>query len=120
MKRFISATLLATLILGVAIVPLASRAAEPFEINVILSTTGYAAFLGRFQVQGLGMAESTINAAGGIAGRPVKFVINDDQSSPQVAVQLASALLAKGVTAILGPALVSSCQAIQPLVKGKA
>ena len=39
------------------------------------------------------------------------FVISDDQASPQIAVQLASALIAKGVTAIIDGGPAATCQA---------
>lgn len=108
------------LALALASTPLPTRAADPFEINAILSLTGSGSFVGKAEATALGILETTVNADGGIAGRRVKFAIADDQSSPQVAVQLANAILAKGATAIVGPTLVAPCQAIAPLVKGKA
>lgn len=115
-----AAALGCALLLALIAVPHATRAADPFEINAILSLTGAGSFVGKAEAAALGILEPTINASGGIGGRPVKFVIADDQSNPQVAVQLASALLDKGVTAIIGPTLVAPCQALAPLVKGKA
>ncbi|MGH6967622.1 MAG: ABC transporter substrate-binding protein, partial [Stellaceae bacterium] len=60
-----------------------ARAAEPYEINVILPLTGPAAFLGNGEKTSLELAEKAMNAKGGINGRPVKFVIQDDGTSPQ-------------------------------------
>jgi len=93
------------------------RAQEnPFEINVILALTGPAAFIGKAEEQSLQFVEAMTNRSGGIKGRPVKFVIADDQSSPQVSVQLANQLVAKGVPVILGPTFTSTCLAVSAMV----
>jgi branched-chain amino acid transport system substrate-binding protein len=47
----------------------------------------------------------------------VKFVYADDQSSPQVALQLVNGLIAKHVAVIVGPTGVANCNAIAPAVK---
>src|ERR1700735_374498 len=92
-----------------------ARAADPYEINVILSLTGYVAFVGQTQLQSLKAMEAYVNKNGGIAGRPVSFVVADDQSNPQVTVALAPALIAKHVPIMLGPTGPDTCGAITPL-----
>jgi branched-chain amino acid transport system substrate-binding protein len=92
-------------------------AADPFEIDAILSLTGPIAFLGNAEALSLRTVEPIVNAAGGINGRPVRFVIQDDASQPSVAVQLANGIIAKRVSVILGPTYVASCLAIAPLVR---
>lgn len=99
------------------VLPQAVGAADPYEINAILSMTGQGTFIGERQWQTIQIAEATINRSGGIAGRPVKFVLKDDQSNPQVALQLAQGLIAEKAPLILGPSLVASCNAITPLVQ---
>jgi branched-chain amino acid transport system substrate-binding protein len=94
----------------------ASAAGEPIEINVILSLSGQVAFLGRAEQQSLQLLETTVNKNGGINGRPVKFVIADDQSNPQVAIQLTNALLSQNISMLLGPNFQASCLAMEPLV----
>ena len=94
-----------------------ARSAEaPYEIAVILSLTGQGAFIGKSNQDVLGAFETSVNKAGGIKGQPIHFVYADDQSTPQVAVQLASALIAKGVPVILGPTITATCRAVAPLV----
>jgi branched-chain amino acid transport system substrate-binding protein len=98
---------------------LAGSAAEPpLEINTILSLTGQAAFIGTTYAKTLQALETSVNKSGGLKGRSVHFAIQDDQSSPQVAVQLANGLLAAKVNAILGPNLTATCRAVAPLVEG--
>lgn len=92
-------------------------AVDPYELNVILPLTGGAAFLGKNEAGGLRVLEERVNKTGGIAGRPLKFVIADDQSNPQVAVQLTNALIAKNVPIFLGSTIVAMCNAQAPLVK---
>ena len=95
----------------------AAQAAEPVVINVVLPLTGGGSFLGQQEQASLQRAEPVIAEAGGIEGRPVHFVFHDDQSSPQVAVQIATRLLAGRPNVILGSGLVGMCNAMAPLMK---
>jgi len=94
----------------------AARAAQPYEINAILSLTGNIAFVGSTQQKALKALEAFVNRTGGIGGRPLSFVIADDQSSAQTAVQLAQDIIAKQVPVILGSSGPASCAAVAPLV----
>lgn len=101
-----------------ALLPRGISAADPYEVNVIIPLTGPAAFLGKSEQVSLGVAEEMINASGGIgSGRPIHFAIQDDQSSPQTAVQLANGMLAKHVPIVLGSTLIGICSAMAPLFK---
>jgi branched-chain amino acid transport system substrate-binding protein len=108
-----------------AVVPLAlgvagsvpARAAEPYPINVVVPLTGSGAFLGQGEKKALELAEKSANDAGGIKGRPLQFIFHDDQSNPQVGVQLASGIVAQKPAVLLGSSLVAVCRAIAPLMK---
>jgi branched-chain amino acid transport system substrate-binding protein len=114
MKTPLAALLAALLCLA----PLAARAAgELYEINVILSLTGIAAFLGNQELTTLKALEPVENKLGGIHGRPIKFVTYDDGSNPFNTVQLANGIIAKNVPLIMGPTLGASCEAVYALVK---
>ena len=93
------------------------RAAEPYDVNVLLSLTGAGAFLGQSEAKSLTAIENLTNKSGGIKGRPVHFVVQDDGSSPQTAVELFNGLVAKGVPIVLGPGYSATCYAVLPLVK---
>ncbi len=95
----------------------APASGTPYVFNTILPLTGGAAFLGQAEAQTLRALEPWVNARGGINGRPVHFAIQDDQTSPQVGVQLASQVIAKRVPVILGSSLVAICRAMAPLMK---
>lgn len=92
-------------------------AADPFEIQVILAQSGPGSFLGLGEQKALELAEKAVNESGGIQGRPVKFTFHDDQTNPQIAVQLAGEITAKKPALILGSSLVATCRAIAPLLK---
>jgi branched-chain amino acid transport system substrate-binding protein len=100
-----------------AMFPASSALADDeYDIQVILPLTGPAAFLGKGEQQALQLAEKTVNDSGGIQGRPVKFIFHDDQTNPQVAVQLATDILASKPAVILGSSLVAVCRAMAPLM----
>jgi branched-chain amino acid transport system substrate-binding protein len=94
-----------------------ARAADTRDINVILPLSGGGAFLGKSEQQSLQQYEKLVNSTGGIHGKPLKFVFHDDQSSPQLAVQLANQVKATNPPVILGSALVALCNAMAPLMK---
>jgi ABC-type branched-subunit amino acid transport system substrate-binding protein len=95
-SRLIRAVVGATLLSAAA-----AGAAEPVEIHVIATMTGNAAFVGHYMQMNLAAQEGAVNADGGIQGRPLKFVFDDDQSQPQVAVQLATEAIATHPAALL-------------------
>lgn len=105
------------LLLGLIAAGSPARAAEPYTIDAVLALTGPGAFLGKGEQQSLELAEKSVNESGGINGRPIHFVFHDDQTSPQIGVQLTSGLIAHKPAVILGSSLVAICRAMQPLVK---
>lgn len=100
-----------------AALSLGGNAAEtPYEIDAIMSRSGIYAFQGAEGIQALNIIENLTNKSGGIDGRPIKFVIWDDQSNPATAVQAANAVVAKHAPVIVGLAATSLCGAIAPLM----
>lgn len=96
---------------------LPGKAAEVYTLDAIVSLTGPGAFAGHDAAQSFAALESLVNTTGGIGGRPLKIDIHDDQSNPQVTVQLFSAIAAKHAALILGPTLAATCGAVLPLLK---
>ncbi|HVB89133.1 MAG TPA: ABC transporter substrate-binding protein [Beijerinckiaceae bacterium] len=94
-----------------------AAAPKPYDIDVIVSLTGGGAFLGKEEHASLLVAEKAFNKTGGVHGRPIRFVFHDDQSSPQLSVQLAHRVIAGHAPVLLGSTLVASCNAMAPLVK---
>lgn len=105
------------LVLLVSLAPAVAAGDEAFTINAIVSLTGPAAFVGVGEKQALQVYENLVNKSGGIRGRPVHFQIWDDQSSPQVALQLANGIIDKHAQVIVGPVVTGTCAAIEPVVR---
>lgn len=108
------------LALTLAVLPLGVQSQpEPFVIPVALPLTGQAGFIGSQAVKAVAALETLVNRTGGIRGRPVKFNVEDDQTSPQVAVQLMSQFLAAkpAPAVVFGGTLVALCNAAAGLLK---
>ncbi len=66
---------------------------EPVKIGATLALSGKLAKIGSSQNQALQLASEDINAAGGIGGRPVKLIVEDNAGDPKSAVQGVNKLL---------------------------
>jgi branched-chain amino acid transport system substrate-binding protein len=111
---------LAALLAGFALLAGGAASAQvpdDLGVPVILSLTGTFGFYGQKEQATLQVLQSMVNARGGVNGRHVRFDYSDDESNPQVAVQLVNALIAKKVPLILGPGFTATCQAVSPLVE---
>lgn len=95
----------------------AARAEDTYDINVVLPLTGGGAFLGKAEQLALQQYEKAVAATGGIHGKRLRFVFHDDQTSPQVAVQIANQLKASNPPAVLGSAVLALCNAMAPLMR---
>ena len=95
----------------------APASGEPVSIPVILSMTGGASFLGTHEFQAMQLALAAFNANGGIHGHPAAFVIHDDQSQPQIAVQLSGEVAQSHSPIVIGSTLVALCNAMSPLFR---
>lgn len=66
---------------------------DPIKIGVVTPLSGTYAGIGQQVKWGLDLATKEINAAGGIAGRKVELIYEDEEANPAVAVQKAEKLL---------------------------
>ena len=90
----------------------------PIKIGAVLPFSGGVELYGRQAKLGLDLAVKDINAGGGILGRPVAMLYEDDQTNPDVAVSAARKLIGRdGVLAIVGPITSSSLNALAPVVE---
>ena len=113
--RALAATL--ALLVGTLALVGADQPREPYTIDAIIPLTGSSAYSGQIHATSLRIYESVANASGGIRGRPVHFEIHDDHSSPVIAVQLVTELLAKNPQLIMGSTYIAGCAAEEPLVR---
>jgi branched-chain amino acid transport system substrate-binding protein len=115
--RRLPASLLGAALLACALPAGAAVSGAPYEISVILPSTGPGAFLGTHEIAALGVLEKLTNEQGGINGQPLKFIYQDDQTSPVVTVQLTQAVIAKHVPVVIGSALAATCTAMAALTE---
>ena len=71
------------------------NAQDVIKIGVTEPLTGAVAASGNYVVQGAKIAEAWLNAQGGIIGKPVKLVIEDNKSNPREAVITAEKLIVR-------------------------
>jgi branched-chain amino acid transport system substrate-binding protein len=120
MKAFRLALSIALCALLASFAPSAASAAalagEPYVIDVIISLTGGAAFLGAGQKTALELLADTVNKGGGVNGRPLKFNIQDDASNPSTALQIATGMVAAHSPIMIAGSISATCRAIAPLI----
>ena len=87
--KSVAAAFAAYMVIGTAI------AQEPIKIGVTQPLTGAFAASGNYVTQGARIAEEQINAAGGVLGRKIQLVVEDNKSNPTEAVATAEKLIAK-------------------------
>jgi branched-chain amino acid transport system substrate-binding protein len=73
--------------------PAFAQGAAPVKIGHIDSTTGNFAVLGDSQIKGAQLAAAELNKKGGILGRPVQVLVEDDAGSPSTGIDKAGRLL---------------------------
>jgi branched-chain amino acid transport system substrate-binding protein len=90
---------------------------KPIKIGQIIPMTGEAAESGRFHKQGAEIAIDKINAGGGINGRKLTVVLEDDQTTNPGAVAALQKLLEdKEIPMILGSIRSTQVQAMLPTI----
>jgi branched-chain amino acid transport system substrate-binding protein len=104
------------LLLGLAPAAFAQTNQAPIDLGLLTSITGAGAGLGIPERNGALLAEKTINAKGGVNGRPIKIFVEDDGSNPEIALSKGNDLIHnKKVIAIIGPTLTASTVAVGSL-----
>lgn len=89
---------------------------EPIRIGLIIPLTGATSQFGTTMGLAAKAAESEINAAGGVRGRPIQIVVEDDQSNPEAAVRAARKLIDVDKVVSIGGSYASAVtSAIAPL-----
>jgi branched-chain amino acid transport system substrate-binding protein len=93
-------------------------AAEPIKIGAVMSVTGFAGNFGTNSKLAITYLSEELNQKGGIAGRPVQVLFEDDQSVPTNSLVAATKLIRdKNVSMLLGPTLTPMVMPTLPLVE---
>jgi branched-chain amino acid transport system substrate-binding protein len=91
----------------------AAQAQAPIKIGASVSTTGSFAALGQNQLRGYQLCVKHANDKGGVLGRKIELVTEEDKSDPATAVRIYERLITeKRVDAILGPYGSASADAV--------
>lgn len=89
---------------------------ETIKIGVIIPETGTIASFGQYIKNGLSIAQSEINQEGGIAGKQVRFLFEDEGPGINAAVNAFRKLVdVDNIKIIIGPATSNGVMAIAPL-----
>lgn len=75
--------------------------AQTIKIGVITDNTGRAAFYAKPVTQGTILGAKEINAKGGLLGRKIELLIEDDNAKPDISATKARKLVDAGVVAII-------------------
>jgi branched-chain amino acid transport system substrate-binding protein len=100
--------------------PIPPGAADPppIRIGATISETGALATQGVAAANGYRLCEQHVNEAGGLFGRPVEFVIHDDESDAELAAGLYERLIVEErVEAVLGPYGSTHTEAVAPVTE---
>lgn len=93
-------------------------AGEPIKLGEISPLTGKEAAFGQQAHRGILMALDEINARGGVLGRPLVVIAEDNQSKPGDSATVARKLLSRDkVVALLGTGTSSNCLEIAPIAQ---
>ncbi len=89
----------------------------PIKVGIVTSMTGERALTGQYTKNGVLMAIEDINAAGGINGRKLEAVFEDDNGNDAGAVNAYNKLSGSGVAVIVGPIYSNMDLAMEPSIK---
>lgn len=90
---------------------------DTIKLGILCSLTGNSQTNGGYAQQGAKMAVEEINAAGGINGKQIELVIEDDGGKADTAINAYNKLQSQKVVAIVGPMLSSLALAMDQNVQ---
>lgn len=88
-------------------------AGGPIKIGAIIPLTGGGASLGKSELNGAMLAMKQINGNGGVNGRPISIIHEDDRTNADTAISKANELIyGQKVVALIGPGQTASTVAV--------
>src|SRR5919201_6658873 len=98
MKQFASTTTLAAIVLAAGVT---TASAQDIKVGVIQPLTGAFAASGNYVANGAKIAADEINAKGGVLGKKLELVIEDNKSNPTEAAAVAEKLISRDKVPVL-------------------
>ncbi|GFP21084.1 branched-chain amino acid transport system substrate-binding protein [Candidatus Hakubella thermalkaliphila] len=109
---------IAAAVLLIAVAACAPAPPEEIKIGAIMSKTGALAAVGELIGDGAELAVKEINAAGGVLGKPVKLLLEDDATDPAKSLEAFKKLVeVEGVEVVVGPMISGAVMSIGPYAK---
>ncbi len=109
----------ALLLIALAALATVAAAADPIKVGEFACLTGKDATFGQSQHKGILLALEEINAAGGVLGRPLEVLTEDNQSKPGESATVAKKLISREkVVAMLGEVTSGRSLEVAPLCQG--
>ncbi len=100
------------LVVFALLVPNYLTGAEPIRLGILYDASGGASDYSRYNLMNAGLAVEEINATGGVLGRPIELLKEDDGNDPNVSPLRTRTLVKRGsVGLILGSGSASVLQA---------
>jgi branched-chain amino acid transport system substrate-binding protein len=91
------------------------QAADTIKIGVVAPITGPSAEIGSYQIQGAKLAVAEINKAGGVLGKQVELIIEDDQTTnPGIIMAFSKLVGNKEIVGFLGSIRSTQVNAMSP------
>lgn len=110
--------LLSILVLVVLSTSMVTMAAPVYKVALVAPFTGSGSILGDYIRNAFALAVDEINAAGGVAGRKIEYVIYDDAAAPATSINVVTkAILNDKVDAMFGPNMSSCVLAVHQIAK---
>lgn len=106
------------IIASTLIFSLPAFAADTIKIGVAGAHSGDLASYGLPTVKATELVVNEINAKGGINGKKIELLIEDDVCKPEVATNTATKLVSKGVNIVIGHICSGATKAALPIYKG--
>ncbi|MSP83624.1 MAG: hypothetical protein EXQ94_12075 [Alphaproteobacteria bacterium] len=92
-----------------------ARAGDPIKVGAVLELSGGLELFGNQAKLGLDLAAKEINDGGGILGRPVEILYEDNKTDPKTAVERTTKLIQRDeVVAVAGPITSNARDAMAP------
>ena len=110
MKRNVKTIFLVLVAISVFafMLPSQAAAADTIKVGIVLPVTGPQAKFGEIEKQSFDMALEEINGGGGIKGKKLEFLIEDDTGRPEVGRSVVEKLITKDKVVMLGGGYSSS------------
>lgn len=96
-----------------------SAGGDTIKVGVDFELTGGVAAFGSSALEGAKLAVKEINDAGGVIGKKIELVIQDNASKPEEAARVAQKLASDKVSAIIGATISTDTLAVVPVAMEK-